>query len=292
MNKRDPKLLFDSSGKPTTLELREGVYYVGRLTAEILEDLGLNDRWGVYVYSQDDKRVVRVGSRPYYTVSRLHAKIIVKSDVTEIIDHGPSGEGSKNGTYVNGEKLHKSEGVAAKRLTDGSWIRLGLRGPLIWYIEGSKLRLNGGVPVAMPSSLVSTASASSFNETAPLGSDEILVVPKPGSSFVLAGGVTAEILGAPNDLVVAETLRRAGNILAEIGLEWDELRREEKIAKLAPLVDLKVFRESFAEAGEELVAKLEYAVEILKRGGDESDAKTLLKQVYYSLKEYLSLRLT
>lgn len=277
-----PRLLFDSEGEPRAMELREGSYYIGRLTPEMLSKAGAGDPWGVYVYSQATGEVARVGTGPYYTVSRLHARINVSRGRVEVVDHGPRGEGSKNGTYVNGVKIRGG----STRLLGASWIRLGSMGPLLLYVEGGLLRLVGGVPVVVPEALVTRNQPPSLYATARAGPGEVVIVPRPGSSFTIAG-VPVVVSKTPEQEAVARTLRGLADLIAEVGFEWSELGREDKLSRLRPLRSLEAYRRALSTVGGDALAMLDWALEILERGGDESEARRQLKQVYELVKRHL-----
>ena len=132
-------------------------YFIGRLSSEDVSRLGIEspDCFGVYIFPAVG------GGRAVYTglsglsVSRRHAKLFYETvrgrPILHVMDHGPRGDGSKNGTYVNERKIPPS---GKARLREGDVLKLSTLGPT--FIIGvekkgvTELRLRSGVPTELP----------------------------------------------------------------------------------------------------------------------------------------------
>ncbi len=120
-------------GEPAWVEHVGGVYIGRRPGASGAE------AYTVYVLTLELEPLAAVGG-PYPHVSRLHARVEPgPGDTLVIRDHGPSGAGSTNGTYVNGARLPRG-GEAVER--GAALLGLSSRGPTVlvarrgWSGEG------------------------------------------------------------------------------------------------------------------------------------------------------------
>jgi len=162
-------LLWSAKGRDHEFVLKRNEYFLGRPAREdlrtlshVIENLSPFD---ILAYpatppiSKGD--AVSTGFKSL-AVSRRHAKFIVMKEGKHavkltVIDHGPHGKGSRNGTYVNGIKLAKGE---RKELREGDTVRLSATGPT--FIIGIKerketvIRAPTNVPVELPVGVANT----------------------------------------------------------------------------------------------------------------------------------------
>jgi len=165
----DYVLVWSVKGRDREFILRRSEYFLGRPSSEDLRMLtsvieGLSP-FDVLIYPATPP--VRSGEASLtgfksLTVSRRHAKLIVEKGRRNVgrlvvIDHGPTGEGSRNGTFVNGAKLERGE---RRELKEGDTIRLSATGPT--FIVGIKergetvIRAPTNVPVELPVGIANT----------------------------------------------------------------------------------------------------------------------------------------
>jgi len=113
-------------GEPAGVEAEGGVF-IGRRP-----DAAGSEAYNVYVLGEDLRVLGSIGG-PYPSVSRLHARVDPGPGDTIIIrDHGPHGEGSTNGTYVNGARLPRG-GEAVER--GAALVRLSSQGPVVLVVR-------------------------------------------------------------------------------------------------------------------------------------------------------------
>ena len=98
-------------------------FFVSRLTREIRDRVERPRSLGIYMYWVGDDRVVDTGFNSAW-ISRRHLLVERRDDGVFIIDYGPYGNGSANGTLVNGERLEPGREY---RIKPGDNIRLGGR---------------------------------------------------------------------------------------------------------------------------------------------------------------------
>jgi len=156
-------LVWSVKGEDREFILRRTEYFLGRPSSEDLRTLtpvveGLSP-FDVLIYPASPP--IREGEASLtgfksLTVSRRHAKLLVErreGNVRKliVIDHGPEGKGSRNGTFINGAKLKRGE---RRELREGDAIRLSAAGPT--FIVGVKergetvIKAPTNVPVELP----------------------------------------------------------------------------------------------------------------------------------------------
>ena len=76
---------------------------------------------GVYIYYPGISTAYFTGIISA-TVSRFHVKIEEVNKRVFLIDHGVDGKGSRNGTYLNGERIKPGQKVLLKPGDSFSWV--------------------------------------------------------------------------------------------------------------------------------------------------------------------------
>ncbi len=162
-------LMWSVKGKDREFILRRTEYFLGRPSSEDLRALtpiieGLSP-FDVLIYPASppvrEGEVSLTGFKSL-TVSRRHAKLVVRKgekgvERLIVIDHGPTGKGSRNGTFINGAKLGRGE---RRELKEGDTVRLSAAGPT--FIVGIKergetvIRAPTNVPVELPVGVANT----------------------------------------------------------------------------------------------------------------------------------------
>ncbi len=127
--------------------------FIGRLPKELSNIVENYDPLGVYVYYPSGGKAYHTGVVSA-TVSRFHVKLVEKEGRVYIVDHGPEGRGSKNGTYLNGVRVRPGELVP---LSPGDSFQLGTLGPLFTFTVTSAgeelITLEEKVPTLLPKNL-------------------------------------------------------------------------------------------------------------------------------------------
>jgi pSer/pThr/pTyr-binding forkhead associated (FHA) protein len=120
-----------------------GSVFIGRFTGN---DAYEARKCGVIEKSYYSLYIFRPGEFYHYMevedgyVSRRHALIELRGDGPYIIDHGPEGRGSTNGTFINGMRIEPGEPY---RLNHGDEISLGSQTTLKMVYEGKPLTISG-----------------------------------------------------------------------------------------------------------------------------------------------------
>lgn len=194
-------LMWSVKGKDREFILRRIEYFLGRPSSEDLRALtpiieGLSP-FDVLIYPASPP--VREGEASLtgfksLTVSRRHAKLVMEKgekgvEGLVVIDHGPTGEGSRNGTFINGARLGRGE---RRELKEGDTVRLSAAGPTfivgIKGREGTVIRAPTNVPVELPVEVANTLIRRGLVlESENLGDKVVVVLSSPGNH--LARGV-------------------------------------------------------------------------------------------------------
>ncbi len=111
------------AGTTKRIRLERGAYFIGRPPG----NTGLNPL-KIYVFPPHASPIDTGYRDEVPVVSRLHLLLIHAGAEIIIVDHGPRGEGSKNGTIVNGRKL-PPRGVYTLRPGMQARVQLTPRGP-------------------------------------------------------------------------------------------------------------------------------------------------------------------
>jgi len=165
----DYVLMWSIKGKDREFVLQRTEYFLGRPSSEDLRVLtpiikGLKP-FDILIYPASPpiyEGEASVTGFHSFTVSRRHAKLIVEKEEKGvkrliIVDHGPIGEGSRNGTFINGTKLEKRE---RRGLKEGDTVKLSTTGPtfIVGIKESGKtvIRAPTKVPVELPVGVANT----------------------------------------------------------------------------------------------------------------------------------------
>ncbi len=127
--------------------------FIGRLPLKFEKVVKDYNPLNVYIYYPNDNKAHFTGIVSA-TVSRFHVKLEEKNGQVFLIDHGNTGKGSRNGTYLNGEKIRPGQRVL---LRPGDSFQLGRLGPVFMLVmrrvEGETIVLKEGIPTLMPIAL-------------------------------------------------------------------------------------------------------------------------------------------
>ena len=102
-----------------------GYVFIGRLSSKDASDA---EKHGVVVEEYSALHIFKPGEFYHYMkledpyVSRRHARIELRNGGLYIIDHGPEGRGSTNGTFINGRRINPGKPY---RLEHGDEVSLG-----------------------------------------------------------------------------------------------------------------------------------------------------------------------
>ncbi len=177
-------LIWSVGGSERRYALGGGAYFLGRLTGEDVSRLRIRspDYFGVYLFPVGASgEVVHTGLRSLL-VSRRHVKLLC--EVVEgrpalyIVDHGPRGEGSRNGTCVNDRRVPACKKI---RLKEGDTLRLSALGPAFMIgveREGvTELRTRSGIPIEVPKSIANELrGAEALSDYYELGESAVIVL--------------------------------------------------------------------------------------------------------------------
>lgn len=177
-------LIWSVGGGERRHALSLGEYFLGRLSAEDVSRLGVGspDYFGVYLFPAKGRGEVLHTGFCSVSVSRRHAKLICENvggrPALHVMDHGPQGKRSKNGTYVNEREVPPGRRV---RLKEGDVLKLSTLGPA--FMIGAErrgvteLRTRSGIPIEVPKSIANELrSASALSDYHELGESAIIVI--------------------------------------------------------------------------------------------------------------------
>ena len=143
-------LVWDIDGNGQKHSLEGYPVFIGRLPYSLKDNINNYNPLGVYIYYPGISTAYFTGIISA-TVSRFHVKIEEENKRVFLIDHGVDGKGSRNGTYLNGERIKPGQKVLLK---PGDSFQLGRLGPVFMLtmrrIEGETIVLKEGVPTLMP----------------------------------------------------------------------------------------------------------------------------------------------
>ena len=143
-------LIWNIDGSEQKHSLEGYPVFIGRLPYSLKDNINNYNPLGVYIYYPGISTAYFTGIISA-TVSRLHVKIEEVNKRVFLIDHGVDGKGSRNGTYLNGERIKPGQKVLLK---PGDSFQLGKLGPVFMLtmrrIEGETIVLKEGVPTLMP----------------------------------------------------------------------------------------------------------------------------------------------
>jgi len=146
-------LIWNIGGNERKHSLRGYPVFIGRIPYGLRDRIKDYNPLGVYIYYPDTDTAYFTGIISA-TVSRYHVKIEEENNNIFLIDHGADGKGSRNGTYLNGERIKPGQRVL---LRPGDSFQLGRLGPVFMLtmrrIEGETIVMKEGVPALMPKSL-------------------------------------------------------------------------------------------------------------------------------------------
>jgi len=206
-------------------------------------------------------------------VSRRHVKLVPEGGALRIVDHGPEGRGSRNGTFMNGVRLGRGE---AATLREGCVLRLASSGPtfLVGIVAGGSilLRVPAGVPVDLPASVARGLRGSGATlEVQELG-DAAVAVLKAGVFRDTASGLVVEARAGPDVEGLKRRYRVLTDMLHTLHTALEALRSGDVRSAEVGLRRLKmdVYSRVLEEVGdEELIRAYEDLIIMLEHGGIE-----------------------
>lgn len=279
-------LLWSRGGRQAKAVLDPGEHFLGRLTEEDAAIVDDPDPFTIYIITSGPRPAyVNTGIRSL-AVSRRHAKLVVRSGgvgvhpALLVYDHGPSGKGSKNGTYVNGEKLRPGEG---RHLFPGDALRLGADGPV--FVVGTQVggetivRAPVGVPKELPRETAEALQrAGLVAERKDIGEVSLVVLSKSDVA-VVDEGLRIEITDLGQAVAVSRVLMYVVHT-ASIAIESIARDRMEEAINRVHGLDLETVEKALASLKDTAVMNAyRDLIQYVKLAGEGAEADTLEKKL-------------
>jgi len=244
----------NDEGEECNLEVSSSIgFFIGRPTIELAK-LGASDYTGVYFYFPSEKRVNHTGIRDL-RVSMLHLKVMTTPEGIIVKDHGPKGEGSTNGTFVNDIRLGKGE----KRFVKPSVrVKLGSSGPIFTFLakkprEKPMFSLEANVPHELPLGIGKRLVNMGFTSEVKFLPNSVVVVLKPHVSgetdYALVNSVKLSE-NAEKKLTMYKLIDVLGDALLHI-----KSGRVDDARVTLSKIELKQYRRLIENLGDENVVK-------------------------------------
>jgi len=289
-------LVWSEGGRERRAVISFGERFLGRVPREDAEALGVSvNPFAVYIYSTDGGEVVNTGIESL-VVGRRHAKLVARPGgvgvhpTLDIIDHGMRGTGSRNGTYVNGERIRPGEAV---RLQVGDKVRLASIGPIFIVAAHSEgetvIRAVADLPEELPRETADKLERIGLIAERRDVDDMAVVVISRSAEVDLGGGVRVESVDIGSE--VAKRMRFMWRIGRVAQLAIDNLledRCSEAVKEIEKL-DLEVVRRFIKGLGDEKLFKTYADIVALARLGGEGVGKDSLLRLLRRFVDYLDV---
>ena len=258
--------------------------FIGRLGKKP-PSLGSFNPLKVYIYHEKSGKIRYTGIASI-AVSRYHVKLEAGEEGIYLIDHGPEGKGSKNGTYLNGERLEPGERVL---LRPGDSFQLGRSGPVftLTVVAGKKeaIVLREGVPAIMPKPIAEKLATAPGIEVKSYDESTAMVVPKTSQDKITAGDLVVHLEKLPERMRELRTLTFMEQVVTDAIELIQNGYESEKLRTILAKLELDIYRDTLIRIGGENVKQAYNQLLDLIRVGGLSDTGILEQR----LQEFRSL---